>query len=67
MRFHNIDGNYDALRGDLRALTSDQKRIFIDIKRKTAKETELRIRVGSVGDENAAKLIHDQIVAHLGP
>ena len=63
--FTNVRGTFDALSGELTALTLDGKDIAIKMKSPTSQSTEARIRVGVTGDMKAAELIHGLILREL--
>lgn len=54
----------DALAGLLVARRADDTPVTIRVKKQTDKVTELRIRVGTFGDEGLSRLIHDKIKSH---
>jgi hypothetical protein len=51
----------DDISAKLIAYTSDDRKIQINLKRKTDKLTEIVIRVGTFGDESLSHLILDNI------
>ncbi len=55
----------DALQAELTARTSADKRILIKLKKMSDGATEIRIRVGTFGDESASQLILDKIKSHF--
>ena len=54
----------DALAAKLVARSADDKDIRIDLKRKTDKMTEIKIRVGKIGDESRSLKILEEIKKH---
>ena len=55
----------DALSGNLTAQTADNKTVKIDLKYISNTSTEVRIRVGTFGDENLSRIILNKINSHL--
>jgi hypothetical protein len=55
----------DALQAELTARTAADKKILIKLKRVSNEVTEIRIRVGTFGDESMSQLILDKIKSHL--
>lgn len=55
----------DALEAELTARTAADKRIVIKLKRVTDSATEIRIRVGTWGDEAMSQKILDKIRSHF--
>jgi hypothetical protein len=55
----------DELGGQVIARTSDDKKVLIRLKKQSDSVTEFRIRVGTIGDEALARLIHDKIKTHF--
>jgi hypothetical protein len=55
----------DALQAELTARNSSDKRIQIKLKKVSDKSTEIRIRVGTFGDESMSRLILDKIKSHF--
>ena len=51
----------DALQGRLVARTASDKRVEIDLKKLSENQTEIRVRVGTFGDEDLSKLIIQKI------
>lgn len=55
----------DALQGRLVAKTASDKRVEIDLEKVSEDMTEIRVRVGTFGDEDLSKLIVQKIEKHL--
>ncbi len=55
----------DELQAELVARTSADKKVTIKLKKVSAETTEIRIRVGTFGDETTSRLILDKIKGHL--
>lgn len=55
----------DALQGELTARNSSDKRILIKLKSVSSSSTEIRIRVGTFGDEALSRAVYDKIKNHL--
>ena len=55
----------DALQAEVTARNSADKRILIKLKRVSDGVTDIRIRVGTFGDESLSQLILDKIKSHL--
>ncbi len=55
----------DALQGELTARTAADKRIVVKLKKVSDKTTDIRIRVGTFGDETVSRLILDKIKSHF--
>lgn len=51
--------------GKIKARLSDGKSVSLDLKYRSAEETEVVIRVGLFGDENASMVIKDEIRKEL--
>ncbi len=56
---------HDQTAGKIIAKRKDKKDVYIDVKYKTSKETEVRIRVGALGDQDASMAIKDGIRKEL--
>jgi hypothetical protein len=52
---------HDLTAGQIEAKRSDRKNVYVDVKYKSAKETEVGIRVGFFGDESASMAIKEEI------
>ncbi len=55
----------DALAGEVVAHRADDTRVVVHLKRQTDNVTEIRIRVGTFGDESLSRLVNDKIKAHF--
>jgi hypothetical protein len=55
----------DDLSGNLTAYTADNKKVQIKLKRRAESITEIRIRVGTFGDESLSRLILEKIRERL--
>jgi hypothetical protein len=53
------------LSGSLTAYTADNKKVQIKLKRRAESITEIRIRVGTFGDESLSRLILERIRERL--
>jgi len=60
-----INQSHDALQGHLVAKTSGDKNVDINLKKIADTSTELRVRVGTFGDEALSRTILDAINRHL--
>lgn len=56
---------HDALKGELRAKQADGTNVRVNLERKGDNLTEVRIRVGTFGDEAQSRLIMDKIEDNL--
>lgn len=56
---------HDLTAGKIEARRADKKNVLINVKYRSSKETEVVIRVGVLGDENAADAIHEEIRKEL--
>ncbi|MBU6401731.1 MAG: DUF3568 family protein, partial [Verrucomicrobia bacterium] len=56
-----VEKKKDGLTGYLRGRSSGAKRVTVNLKRKTDQVTEVRVRVGYVGDKVISQQILDQI------
>ena len=56
---------HDSTKGRIEAMQSDENIITVSLDYKTAKETEVTIRVGVFGDENTSIAIKDKISEEL--
>ena len=61
LQFDELQAKKDALEGTLEAKTSTGKTITFNLHRLTEGTTELRIRVGTFGDEALTRQIHDTV------
>ena len=64
--FFVTSGTHDAISAKLVARGSSDTKIEISLKQMSEKLTEVRIRVGTFGDEIISNTIHQKIKAHLG-
>lgn len=55
----------DGLSGNIAARTAADKRVQLQLKKVSDKTTEIRIRVGTFGDESQSRLILDQLKKHF--
>ncbi len=55
----------DALQADLTGRTAADKKVLVKLVKLTNNATEVRIRVGTFGDESLSKLILEKIKANL--
>jgi len=65
LQFTVTDKSKDALSGYLTAQTADNKTIKINLKYISNTSTEIRIRVGTFGDESLSRIILNKINSHL--
>ena len=65
LEFSVTDKSKDALSGNLTAQTADNKTIKINLKYLSNTSTEVRIRVGTFGDETLSRTILNKINGHL--
>jgi len=65
LKFTTTTQKKDALSGWLVAKTASDKKVEINLKKVTDATTEIRIRVGTIGDEDLSKLILQKIDQHL--
>lgn len=65
MRLISIEGDYDAISGEITAFTNFGSKVSIKLQARSDSTTEVRIRVGLRGDKDASQLIHDRIVQRL--
>ena len=55
----------DALQAEVVARTSADKKIVVKLKKVSDKTTEIRVRVGTFGDETLSRMILDKIKSHF--
>lgn len=65
LEFPIITKSKDALQAQLTARNSVDKKMRIKLKKVSDNITEIRIRVGTFGDESLSQLILDKIKKHL--
>jgi hypothetical protein len=65
LEFAVSSSNRDAVHGEIRALTADDRRIKLEMDARSKDVTELRIRVGMFGDERVSRRILDRLKARL--
>ena len=65
LEFTVTDKSKDALSGYVTAQTADNKTIKISLKYISNTSTEIRIRVGTFGDESLSRIILGKINSHL--
>jgi len=65
LEFTVTDKSKDALSGSVTAQTADNKTIKINLKYISNTATEVRIRVGTFGDESLSRTILGKINSHL--
>lgn len=61
LEFKVTKSQKDALAGEIIARRADDTRIIIRLKKQTDQVTEIRIRVGTWGDETLSRLIYEKI------
>jgi len=59
MKFREVTSKVDAIEGEITALTAQDTRITILLKKVTPKTTKISIRVGVFGDEAVSQQIFD--------
>ena len=64
LQFKVTKSQKDAVAGEITARKADDTKIVIKLKRQTDHVTELRIRVGALGDEGLSRLILTKIKQH---
>jgi hypothetical protein len=65
LQFPVISKKKDALEAELVARNASDKKIAIHLKRLSDTATEIRVRVGTFGDEGLSHMILDKINKHL--
>ncbi|HAM72194.1 MAG TPA: hypothetical protein DCM86_11175 [Verrucomicrobiales bacterium] len=65
LQFTVKDTAKDALYAKVEAKTANDKTVRITLNKTSDKITELRIRVGTFGDEALSRTVHDKIKARL--
>ena len=65
LEFTVTEKSKDALAGNVTAQTADNKTVKIKLKYISNTSTEIRIRVGTFGDENLSRTILNKINGHL--
>jgi hypothetical protein len=65
LRFAKINESADALTRIITLRTAEDKKIEIHLSRTTDALTEVRIRVGLIGDETTSRILLDKINANL--
>lgn len=65
LEFRVTKSQKDALAGEIVARRADDTRIIVRLKSQTQQVTEIRIRVGTFGDEALSRLIYDKIKSHF--
>jgi hypothetical protein len=65
LQFKVVDQQKDALAGKIVSKRGDGTPVTVHLKQQTDKITEIRIRVGTFGDESLSKLIYDKIKKNL--
>jgi Protein of unknown function (DUF3568) len=65
MQFPVVTKTKDALEGLLTARTAADKKVQVTLKKLSDSSTEIRIRVGTFGDEAISRMIMDKIKSHL--
>ncbi len=65
LEFPVLNKSKDALQAELTARTAADKRILIKLKKVSEGTTEIRIRVGTFGDESLSRMILDKIKSHF--
>ncbi len=61
MGFSIKDKKQDLTKGKIEAMRADNKPVTVSLKYVSSQETEVTIRVGLLGDENASHVIKDKI------
>jgi hypothetical protein len=65
LEFTVTEKSKDALSGNVTAQTADNKTVKIKLKYISNTSTEIRIRVGTFGDENLSRTVLNKINSHL--
>ena len=65
LEFTVTEKSKDALSGNVTAQTADDKTVKVKLKYISKTSTEIRIRVGTFGDENLSRTILNKINGHL--
>lgn len=65
LEFRVTKSHKDALAGEITARRADDTKITVRLKKQTDQVTEIRIRVGTFGDETLSRLIYDKIKSHF--
>ena len=65
MNFKIDQKSNDAMSGKIEAKRADNKPVIVSLKYKSTNETDVTIRVGIFGDENASNVIKDRIAQEL--
>jgi hypothetical protein len=65
LEFPITNKSKDALQAEVLARNSADKKILIKLKKVSDGATEIRIRVGTFGDESLSRLILDKIKSHF--
>ncbi len=65
LKFSVVGESKDALEGKLTARTAADKKVTVGLKKVSDKTTEVRIRVGTFGDETVSRMILEKIKQRL--
>ena len=65
MNFDIKSKKHDLTTGKIEALRADNKPVAVSLEYKSARETEVKIRVGFLGDLNASEAIKEEIRKEL--
>ena len=65
LKFAVIKEQKDALQAELTARTAADKKVLVKLVKLTNNTTEVRVRVGTFGDESLSRLILEKIKANL--
>lgn len=65
LEFSTTTATKDALEGRVEAETSSEKSVTIKLKRVTDTATEVKIRVGTFGDQKVSLLLLEKLRTHL--
>lgn len=65
LQFPIIKQSKDAVQGQFTARNATDTKIEINLKKVSKHTTEIRIRVGTFGDESLSRLILEKIRSHL--
>jgi hypothetical protein len=66
LKFFVLTDSMDAINAKITARTGDDKKVDIDLAKQSPTITDIRIRVGTFGDETMSRQILEKIKAHLG-
>ena len=65
MEISVLSSESDALEGEIKARTAQDRRVRIRVREETDATSEVRIRIGTMGDRKMSQRIYDRIRDHL--